>query len=322
MKTLAANKQREAAKQDATPQIKRLQLKTATYGLAAKDVATQEVICDTIMLENKLDAKVAVVTYEEAKDLIDMAKAMQPSPSLIPNFVMVLDPFKDTVEPQWLTDLPNAQKSDYVLEFQKVGMRKVKLLSIRAEGTATWEPKVAETIKHTVQPKDEIVVKLRIWRKFMDDKQWQKVSRKPEQALEHDKPFRTYGWIKLDEDTNQAKHHWLGYARLAKEDKEQILATSGHSLPIFAKLLQQFQAVDDQTPVKWIERNANESHKDYFLRAQEQAKTLKKGLVHRSGGGADLGLRGLDPPPRAKEAYCVVGAPFDWNEEDLRGLLE
>ena len=35
-----------------------------------------------------------------------------------------------------------------------------------------------------------------------------------------------------------------------------------------------------------------------------------------------MGLRGLDPPPRAKEAYCVVGAPFDWNEEDLRGLLE
>ena len=86
---------------------------------------------------------------------------------------------------------------------------------------------------------------------------------------------------------------------------EQLRKTAGH-----------------RGPVAWIRREENDQKDDaYYKKAIGKAVLAYKTLVWRRGGGAALGILGMDGGPET-HAYRFMGSPKWWGPSCVRQFVE
>ena len=76
--------------------------------------------------------------------------------------------------------------------------------------------------------------------------------------------------------------------------------------------------------VAWLPKEKELSHEHYLLYVQAQAQRRKASVAYRQGGGADLGLVGVDPLEYSAPkpvVWKLFDTPRSWLQEDVKDFL-
>eukprot|EP00969_Alexandrium_andersonii_P338161 14944825-Alexandrium_andersonii.AAC.1 len=86
----------------------------------------------------------------------------------------------------------------------------------------------------------------------------------------------------------------MSYIKVASDQAATLEAASGpHST--FLRTIAQHREVETQIPIKWVPRKQDEEGPAYLARCLGLRTADTKGLAHRRGEGASLGLIGELP---------------------------
>jgi hypothetical protein len=122
-------------------------------------------------------------------------------------------------------------------------------------------------------------------------------------------------WSLVETDGTEALK---GIVRLSEAHAADLLKQSGRR----GVFIEEIQAIRVATSmVQWIAPSQDESPVDYFARAITLAEGAKAPLVHRTGGGAALGLRGIEGATNSAPQFLLLGAPKSWGPMTLDGFL-
>ena len=109
-----------------------------------------------------------------------------------------------------------------------------------------------------------------------------------------------------------------GYLKIDKDGLFNVLRKSG-SKGMF--LTQVFKENPNPPKVSWVPRVAEETDHQYMARVQQIGHSKQIPLKFRVGGGACLGLIGVDPENKPS-LWQVAGVPTKWTGQDLTRCLE
>ena len=116
----------------------------------------------------------------------------------------------------------------------------------------------------------------------------------------------------------------MGFVKIPKQSAEGFVHSSGHK-GAFLMALPEKGAVATPTPVKWISNPHKGKPSAYFALVRREAEKAKVGIAFRKGGGANLGLVGVQPEAQSEEGvrrrWVAKKVPQDWAPQQLHALL-
>ena len=140
-------------------------LRKESYHFKKTEVVNIEELYQAIMLNDKLeDAKVVVATAVQAKEAMELIGKSGSLVEEIGNLALVLD-LMESEYPDWAKQLPETRKVDTVLEFQRIGMKRVMIIWLREAGECIWIPPKMEKITYEFKELACGVLRVRIHRK-------------------------------------------------------------------------------------------------------------------------------------------------------------
>lgn len=109
-----------------------------------------------------------------------------------------------------------------------------------------------------------------------------------------------------------------GYMKIDQEGLFNVLRKSGSKGMFFTQVLKENP---NPPKVSWVPRVAEETDHQYMARIQQIGHSKQTPLKFRVGGGACLGLIGVDPENKPT-LWQVAGVPTKWTGQDLTRCLE
>ena len=111
---------------------------------------------------------------------------------------------------------------------------------------------------------------------------------------------------------------WTGYAIMDENKAKKLLARSGYCAVFWTRLRKDIAQYPDAT---WYPMESKEEVTDYFKRITIIANEAKVPLVHRSGGGAALGIQKADQSDK-NHSWEVSGVPASWGPATVKKWAE
>ena len=108
------------------------------------------------------------------------------------------------------------------------------------------------------------------------------------------------------------------YMKIDQEGLFNVLRKSGSKGMFFTQVLKENP---NPPKVSWVPRVAEETDHQYMARIQQIGHSKQTPLKFRVGGGACLGLIGVDPENKPT-LWQVAGVPTKWTGQDLTRCLE
>ena len=111
---------------------------------------------------------------------------------------------------------------------------------------------------------------------------------------------------------------WTGYAIMDETRAKKLLARSGFCAVFWTRLRKDIAHYPDAT---WYPMESNEGMAEYFKRITIIANEAKVPMVHRSGGGAALGIQRADQSDK-NHSWEVSGVPASWGPATVKKWAE
>ena len=182
-------------------------------------------------------------------------------------------------------------------------------------------------VEELAEKQEEEVLRVQAFQRYVDDADWKKFKRRPELIVDPivlgpGGEFRSDERQQCEEiEGDKETAYVMGYIKMKKGQEQQLEARSGQGGVFIEKLFGKSRE-GPITPKKWVQKQKEESHKEYLTKALKEASEAGKPVVYRRGGGACLGIKGLESEQKAGTMFVIKNAPNWWGPVALKEWLE
>ena len=206
----------------------------------------------------------------------------------------------------------------------QVVLRSVSL-AVLGKGVSPKSPVINKPREAKIPEKIEMhTVRLTVYAKYMAEKLTTQLADSFLKQVwpEDDKKARNFAaW--RPETSSGKEVALVSYCTCSSSTASVLLGKSGQT-PLFVSRLAKDKKKDPEVHARWVDRPSDSSDFEYWLHACNVLKQsgATTGLIHRLGGGRDLGFeqKGLDPKTSAPFYWLATCPPF-WAAQDLLNVL-
>ena len=182
--------------------------------------------------------------------------------------------------------------------------------------TCSRAPKVERTL---------VTLRVQVPQRLIQTDGWNNLVRSPAAILRSVIPptdfHSTFKWAQVSHKTKYGGAEVVleGYVKVDQACVFDLLRKSGSKGLFFSQI-----AKDNPNPLQvfWVPRVANESDCQYMARAQQIGLSKQTPLKFRIGGGACLGLIGVDAKDEKPKVWQISNVPSKWTAQDVVRCLE